>query len=213
MARLLIANGVQQGRALRLKPGVNRIGRNVENHLQVPDPSISGVHCELVFSDDNVLVRDLNSTNGTFIDGEQIHEGIIEMGHILQLGNIEMRLEALPTATEASGVSIPELPVESPPISLLLPDGSPGCANHPEVAGLYKCTSCEQALCENCVRIIRRVSGGIMVFCSLCAAPCDSLLPTPKAVGSKRGFFGRLTETLRLPFRGRGDAAPGSPKA
>src|SRR6266404_2646377 len=95
MSRLLITNGVQQGRVLRLKSGVNRIGRSIENHLQIPDPSVSSAHCEVIFSDANVLVRDLNSTNGTFIDGEPVQESTIRSGQLLQLGNIELKLEEL----------------------------------------------------------------------------------------------------------------------
>ena len=93
MARLVILNGVQEGRVLRLRSGVNRIGRSVDNHLQIPDPSVSSAHCEVIFSDTDVLVRDLNSTNGTFIDGEPTHEGNLRVGQSLQLGNIQMRME------------------------------------------------------------------------------------------------------------------------
>jgi pSer/pThr/pTyr-binding forkhead associated (FHA) protein len=40
-----------------------------------------------------VVVRDLNSTNGTYINGEKVTEGVIKPGQILRLGQIEMRLE------------------------------------------------------------------------------------------------------------------------
>src|ERR1043165_9308120 len=94
MSRFVITNGVQQGRVLRLKPGVNRLGRSIDNHFQVPDPSVSSVHCEVIYSDSGVMVRDLNSTNGTFIGGEPVQEGLVPPGQSLPLGNIEMRLEA-----------------------------------------------------------------------------------------------------------------------
>jgi pSer/pThr/pTyr-binding forkhead associated (FHA) protein len=200
MSRLLITNGVQQGRVLRLKAGVNRIGRSTGNHLQIPDPSISSSHCEVIYSDGQVLVRDLNSTNGTFIDGEQVREGSIRIGQMLQLGNVELKFEEPVRPDEATGVNVPELPTSQPPLSGLLPDGTLACANHPEVQGHYRCTVCQQTLCEACVRIIRRVSGGTMVFCSLCAGACESLLPTPPPA-ERKTFFGRLTQTLRLPFK------------
>src|SRR5262249_28331529 len=41
----------------------------------------------------DVLVRDLNSTNGTFINGEKITESVLKPGQVLRLGQIEMRLE------------------------------------------------------------------------------------------------------------------------
>jgi pSer/pThr/pTyr-binding forkhead associated (FHA) protein len=201
MSRLLITNGVQQGRVLRLKSGVNRIGRSIENHLQVPDPSVSSCHCEVIFSDADVLVRDLNSTNGTFIDGEQIREGSIRFGQLLQIGTIEMKLEEpLPTQQE-SAVNVPELRVGPLATSIVLPDGALACANHSEIPGQFKCTVCQQALCGSCVRIIRRVSGGTMVFCSLCAGACEPLQPPLRPAVERKTFLGRLTQTLKLPFK------------
>ena len=40
-----------------------------------------------------MVVRDLNSTNGTFINGEKVTEKVIKPGQILRLGQVEMRLE------------------------------------------------------------------------------------------------------------------------
>jgi pSer/pThr/pTyr-binding forkhead associated (FHA) protein len=42
----------------------------------------------------DVLVKDLNSTNGTYINGEKITEKVLKPGQILRLGQIEVRLEA-----------------------------------------------------------------------------------------------------------------------
>ena len=200
MARLVITNGVQEGRVLRLRSGINRIGRSVENHLQVPDPSVSSSHCEIIFSDTDIHVRDLNSTNGTFIDGEPIQEGYLRLGQCLQLGNIEMRLEEPAVAGEGSGIEIPALPTAELPVSLTLPDGSLSCANHSELAAAFRCQVCQQALCDSCVRLVRRISGGTLVFCSLCAGACEPILLAPTAP-QKRSFLERLTQTLKLPFK------------
>jgi pSer/pThr/pTyr-binding forkhead associated (FHA) protein len=42
------------------------------------------------------LVRDLNSTNGSFIGGEQITESVLKPGQILRLGQVDVRLESAP---------------------------------------------------------------------------------------------------------------------
>ena len=207
MTRLVIINGVQEGRVLRLRSGINRIGRSLENHLQVPDPSVSGAHCEVIFSDSEILVRDLQSTNGTLIDGEPIQEGRIHIGQLLQLGNVQMRLDAPALTSEEAGVTVPEIAPPSGPASTVLADGSFSCANHTEVRAEYRCTVCQQAFCGACVRIIRRVSSkGIMAFCPLCAGPCDILAPPAAATpppSAAQTFFDRLSETLKLPFRKR----------
>jgi len=202
--RLLITNGVQQGRVLQLKPGVNRVGRSIDNHLQLPDPSVSSVHCELIYSDAGVMVRDLHSTNGTFIEGEPIQEAMVEAGQMLQLGNIEMRVETAESSSPGVAVAIPELPVETQVHSTTLADGTLSCVNHPEVTSAFRCTKCAQTLCHACVREVRRISGDMLVFCSLCAGQCEPVEQPVAAMAApprKKSLFGRLTDTLKLPFK------------
>ena len=61
--------------------------------FQVAEPSVSSHHCEILLRGNDVIVRDLNSTNGTFISGEKVIESPLKPGQILRLGQIEMRLE------------------------------------------------------------------------------------------------------------------------
>jgi hypothetical protein len=203
-----MTNGVQQGRVLHLKPGLNRIGRSADNHFQVTEPSVSTNHCEVVLSDANVLVRDLGSTNGTFVDGEPVEEAILEPGHTLQLGNLELRLEAPDEVAAAAGIHVPEPTAGATAAAATLPDGSPACANHPEVPAEYRCTKCTQTICGSCVRVIRRLGGDSMMFCSLCAGLCESLYagvaaePEPVAP-EKPSLLGRLAQTWKLTFKGR----------
>src|ERR1017187_5239695 len=44
------------------------------NLLQISDPSVSGRHCEVRLTGEELIVRDLQSTNGTFVDGKNIIE-------------------------------------------------------------------------------------------------------------------------------------------
>ena len=56
------------------------------------------------------MVKDLNSTNGTFVNGQQVTgESVLKPGQILRLGQIEMRLESPESATTAtSGKKLPD---------------------------------------------------------------------------------------------------------
>jgi hypothetical protein len=205
MERLVITNGIQQGRVLRLRPGLNRLGRSVDNHFQIPDPSISSAHCEVTMSETGLSVRDLNSTNGTFIDGAPVHHGDLQEGQLLQLGSLEMRVEGEEHAEPGPSVAVPDVTKEEAPVSLTLADGSAACANHPETAGIYRCTKCQVTLCDSCVRLIRRIAGDSMAFCSLCAGLCESLLPPPPppppAPAPKKGFLRRFTQRHPPLFR------------
>jgi hypothetical protein len=204
MSRLIIINGVQEGRAYRLRPGLNRIGRNLENHFQIPDGSVSSNHCEIIVSDAGFLVRDLNSTNGTSIAGAPITEGLLDLGQIIQVGTIELRLEEMPQTDAGPSVSIPELPKEHATMATTLQDGSPACSNHPEAHALYRCTQCQQTLCPSCVRTVRRLKGETFVFCSLCSGSCETLVIEPTGPNRRswaKVLLGSLTQTLKLPFK------------
>jgi hypothetical protein len=197
MARIVIAMGAQRGRVFHLKQGLNRIGRTVENDFQIPDASVSSHHCEILQSNTSVSIRDLNSTNGTLADGIVVGgEAFYPLQKNLRLGSVHLELET----EEVPVVRIPEVPMLERPVSSgKLPDGSPACPNHPEAAALFKCTKCEQTLCDCCVRGVGRKGGVKLVFCTLCSGPCVQL-PSSGRRRKKKTILGWLTSTLKLPF-------------
>lgn len=94
MAKLVLLSEGYTGRMHELAADKTTVGRVEDNVFQVPDPSVSSHHCEVLRRGDEVIVKDLNSTNGTFIDGQQITgEHALKHGQILRLGQIQMRLE------------------------------------------------------------------------------------------------------------------------
>ena len=107
MAKIVILSQGMTGRTLELAVDKTTIGRVEDNTFPILEPSVSSHHCEILLKGSDVVVRDLNSTNGTFINGEKITEATLKPGQILRLGQIEMRLEA-----EAPGASAKK-PVDS----------------------------------------------------------------------------------------------------
>jgi len=81
------------GRTHELKAAKTTIGRVEDNTFQIAEPSVSSHHCEVLLQGNEVIVRDLNSTNGTYINGEKVTESVVKPNQILRLGQIEMRLE------------------------------------------------------------------------------------------------------------------------
>jgi len=81
------------GRTQELKVDKTTIGRVEDNTFQIAEASVSSHHCEVLLRGTDVVVRDLNSTNGTYVNGEKVTEHVIKPGQILRLGQIEMRLE------------------------------------------------------------------------------------------------------------------------
>jgi len=103
MAKLVLLSAGMTGRTQDLKAEKTTIGRVEDNTFHIAEPSISSHHCEVVVRGNDVIVKDLGSTNGTFINGERISEGALKPGQILRLGQVEMRLEA-----EASSSTTPK---------------------------------------------------------------------------------------------------------
>jgi len=59
-----------------LKPGQNTLGRGMDNHIVLNDSAASNVHAEIFYdlAKDSITIRDLDSTNGTFINSKRIHD-------------------------------------------------------------------------------------------------------------------------------------------
>ncbi len=70
------------------------IGRDPWCDLVLTDPRVSGQHCEIVLGNDEVRIRDLESTNGTLCNGLRVIEAFLEPGTTIHVGDSELRLEA-----------------------------------------------------------------------------------------------------------------------
>jgi CheY-like chemotaxis protein len=111
MPKLVVLTGSLAGLSLELSANWTTIGRAEGNTFQINDTSISGRHCEILLRGDDVVVGDLNSTNGTFIKGERVTKAILRPGQILRLGQVDLRLEA--STPSAPATVKPGAPSES----------------------------------------------------------------------------------------------------
>lgn len=93
MAKLIVLSEGLSGRSFELKVEKTTIGRLEDNAFQLAEPSVSSHHCEVFLRGTDIVVKDLNSTNGTFVNGEKVTEAVIKPGQLLRLGQIELRLE------------------------------------------------------------------------------------------------------------------------
>ena len=106
MAKLVILTQGMTDRAHELKADRTTIGRVEDNMFPIPEPSVSSHHCEVLLRGKDIVIKDLDSTNGTFINGEKITEGVLQPGQTLRLGNVELRLDTgAPTAAGAKAAA------------------------------------------------------------------------------------------------------------
>jgi S-DNA-T family DNA segregation ATPase FtsK/SpoIIIE len=78
--------GPESGRAFPLALGEFTLGRDDVNRIVIADPNISRVHANLAVGTDAVEITDLNSRNGTYINGERIASARLSVGDELRVG-------------------------------------------------------------------------------------------------------------------------------
>ena len=95
MAKLVFIGENLKGRVFELVLEQTTVGRDESNTLVIRDDSISTHHCEILVWGLEVIVRDLGSTNGTFVDGLRLHDQQcqVKSGQIVQFGSVPARLE------------------------------------------------------------------------------------------------------------------------
>lgn len=91
--RIVVLTGPDQGRKLTLENGLTKIGRGARNHLILSDPAISTVHLEIEFGAAGIQVRDMGSTNGTWIGGQRIQSSMVEIGSEIQVGQTRLKID------------------------------------------------------------------------------------------------------------------------
>ncbi len=88
-------------RCFRLELGCTTIGRSAESSIQLTDASLSARHCEIALGPDGAVIRDLGSTNGTFVAGHPVRIASLNLGEPFRLGSVECVLHQ-PTPAPAS---------------------------------------------------------------------------------------------------------------
>lgn len=100
MAKLVVHTESLKGLSHELKVERTTVGRVEDNTFQLADPSVSSHHCEILLKGSDVVVKDLNSTNGTFINGERISESTLKPGQTLRLGMVDLKLDGPASASK-----------------------------------------------------------------------------------------------------------------
>jgi transcriptional regulator with GAF, ATPase, and Fis domain len=107
---LVVLSGPARGQERVIDKDVFRIGKSPDSDLTLSDETVSRMHCEIVREARGYLLRDLDSTNGTLLDGAEIREAFIKPGAILTVGKVELkvrpfseRIELLPSDSTRFG--------------------------------------------------------------------------------------------------------------
>lgn len=137
--RLLIYGENIEGRTYDINLPAIHLGRAPTNEIILREPSISGRHCVFLLSEGRVTVRDLNSSNGTFVNGQQVTEALLEVNDIIRAGTAlikfevalkrpRLRAESSPIPPRPSGQM--QQPAALPAVTRLLPLPTPAHDGH-----------------------------------------------------------------------------------
>jgi hypothetical protein len=220
MAILKFVSGEATGSAIPITGASQRVGRAEANDLRVPDASVSGTHCEISLDGGgNLLVVDLGSTNGTFVEGQRVTKALVQSGQRLRLGNIEMLFEgdapAAPRATAPAPVALnlppppvrvtaPVAPVAAAPVAV--PE-SAQCHAHVGIAAVAVCDRCGKQSCGSCTKQ-QKIGRNIVHFCGACGGKCRSFAEAAKAdaveAARTKTFGAAVARSFSYPFKGNG---------
>ncbi len=88
---LEILDGDRAGEVLPVGDSIIRIGRKAGNDIVLTDEKTSGVHCEISPEGDRLVLKDLGSTNGTFLDGKRVNELVLTPGDVVTVGRTKVK--------------------------------------------------------------------------------------------------------------------------
>ncbi|GIL16655.1 MAG: hypothetical protein BroJett040_04060 [Oligoflexia bacterium] len=132
MWAIRIMNGPQAGQIFTLKEGKNKIGRAQGCDYVLNSNGVSKEHLEITVTGDRVVVSDLNSSNGTFLNGVRVKGGQLKLGDKVGAHNILFDLIVATDKLQSMAVArmgqVPAIPNGIPsgiPISPPVPYGQP----------------------------------------------------------------------------------------
>jgi pSer/pThr/pTyr-binding forkhead associated (FHA) protein len=92
---LQVVRGRTDATSLRLIDGVTSIGRHDDCLIRIRSSQVSRRHCELFENNGRLIVRDLGSSNGTYVNGKRIEsQQVLNAGDVITVGGVTLRIDA-----------------------------------------------------------------------------------------------------------------------
>ena len=91
VAKLEAIAGPRKGENFRVKDSTLSIGRDPSNHLAVLDSALSRHHCQIEERGDQYAIRDLDSRNGTLLNGAALKEKMLQDGDEIRIGKFQLQ--------------------------------------------------------------------------------------------------------------------------
>lgn len=136
--QLTMRAGPTPGRIIALGMGESTIGRETSNTIPISDPEVSRRHAQLTFQNNYYILEDLNSTNGTFVNGRRlVGQYVLQPGDVINLGeNVTLVFDTGPFDPDATQVSPASFPQpEDIRVGPVSPPAQPPLSSQPAAYG------------------------------------------------------------------------------
>ncbi|HEY2368498.1 MAG TPA: FHA domain-containing protein, partial [Polyangiaceae bacterium] len=90
---LVVIDGASRGSTIQAGASPVRVGSSEACALRLDDRRVSRVHFEIAVTSDRVAVRDLGSTNGTFVDGVRVRDADVAASSVVRAGDSAIRVD------------------------------------------------------------------------------------------------------------------------
>jgi len=90
---LVISSGPNAGRAIPLLPMTMTIGREHDNNIELKDPEVGRYHARILYERGKFMLEDLDSSTGTWVNGERVQQTALADGDEIRVGNTELTVE------------------------------------------------------------------------------------------------------------------------
>ena len=101
MYSLSISRNQQPVEELVLRQDTITIGRSKQNDVQLADTTVSQLHARLIVDTDSLVIEDLHSTNGTYVNGQRITKQKLDSGDEIMIGQHKLSCDRLFQSDEA----------------------------------------------------------------------------------------------------------------
>jgi len=108
-ARIEILKGNDAGAQFRITGATVRLGRSADSDIVITDSSASRNHAELSKANESFVIKDLNSSNGVFVNGKKIKEHYLVSGDVFSIGNHEYKYVEKETVTVSKDYQVTNL--------------------------------------------------------------------------------------------------------
>jgi len=101
VAKIIISHAGKELREVELDKDKMILGRKPHNDIVIAHSAVSGEHAAFSYSQNDVFVEDLGSTNGTFLNGRKVSKALLEDHDVVVIGKSEIEFLAGPRVAPA----------------------------------------------------------------------------------------------------------------